>query len=227
MKSYDRDMEDVGNLIALEHVNVTVPDQRLATLFYVVGMGFTRDPYLSVGDENMWINLGHQQFHLPTRGPQVLRGHVGIVVPDLGALVTRLNGVRDKLAGTRFGYAEGEGSLTVSCPWGNELRCYAPQPRFGDMTLGMPYVAGPASIMSIVLLTENDLHSIPQQACTLISLCIVLSVTYLVLRAASPLQKLLGGTGINVLGRIMGLVLASLAVQALITGLRNVFFMAH
>ena len=93
--------------------------------------------------------------------------------------------------------------------------------------LGMPYVAGPASIMSIVLLTENDLHSVPQQACTLISLCIVLSITYLVLRAASPLQKLLGGTGINVLGRIMGLVLASLAVQALITGLRNVFFVAH
>lgn len=140
MKSYDRDMEDVGNLIALEHVNVTVPDQRLATLFYVVGMGFTRDPYLSIGDDNMWINLGRQQFHLPTRGPQVLRGHVGIVVPDLGALGTRLNGVRDKLAGTRFGYVEGEGSLTVTCPWGNELRCYAPQPRFGDMTLGMPYV---------------------------------------------------------------------------------------
>ena len=90
--------------------------------------------------------------------------------------------------------------------------------------LGMPYVAGPASIMSIVLLTENDLHSIPQQACTLISMCLVLTVTYLVLRAATPLQRLLGATGINVMGRIMGLVLASLAVQALITGLRNVFF---
>jgi hypothetical protein len=140
LKSYDRDTEDVGNLIALEHVNVTIPDQRLATLFYVVGMGFTRDPYLSVGDENMWINLGRQQFHVPTRSPQVLRGHVGIVVPDLGALVTRLSGVREKLAGTRFGYAEGGGSLTVTCPWGNELRCYAPQPRFGDMALGMPYV---------------------------------------------------------------------------------------
>lgn len=93
--------------------------------------------------------------------------------------------------------------------------------------LGMPYVAGPASIMSIVLLTENDLHSVPQQACTLISLCLVLTVTYLVLRAATPLQRLLGATGINVMGRIMGLVLASLAVQALITGLNNVFFSAR
>ena len=71
---FDRGMEDVGNIVALEHVNVTMPDPRLATLFYVVGMGFTRDPYLSVGDENMWINLGQQQFHLPTRTPQVLRG---------------------------------------------------------------------------------------------------------------------------------------------------------
>jgi len=40
----------------------------------------------------------------------------------------------------------------------------------------MPYGAGPAAIMSIVLLTENDLHSIPQQACTLISLCLVLTL---------------------------------------------------
>ncbi len=72
--NYDRGAEDVGNIIALEHVNVTVPDQRLATLFYVAGMGFTRDPYLNVRDQNMWVNLGCQQFHLPTRGPHVLRG---------------------------------------------------------------------------------------------------------------------------------------------------------
>jgi multiple antibiotic resistance protein len=60
-----------------------------------------------------------------------------------------------------------------------------------------------------------------------ISMCLVLTATYLVLRAATPLQRLLGATGINVMGRIMGLVLASLAVQALITGLRNVFFTAQ
>lgn len=137
---YDRSVEDLGNIIALEHVNVTIPDQRLATLFYIVGMGFTRDPYLSVGDENMWVNLGLQQFHLPTREPQVLRGHIGIVVPDLDALKERLAGVRDKLAKTRFSFAEQNDCLAVTCPWGNQLRCYAPAPRFGDMTLGMPYV---------------------------------------------------------------------------------------
>ena len=139
-RSFERSREDVGNIVALEHVNVTIPDQRLATLFYVVGMGFTRDPYLSVGDENMWVNLGRQQFHLPTRGAQVLRGHVGVVVPDLAALAARLERVRAKLAGTRFACSGNNGHVAVTCPWGNELRCYAPQPRSGDMTFGMVYV---------------------------------------------------------------------------------------
>jgi len=137
---FDRAIEDVGNIVALEHVNVTIPDQRLATLFYVVGMGFTRDPYLSVGDENMWINVGQQQFHLPTRGEQVLRGHVGVVVPDLPALVSRLEAVRGKLEGTRFSYAQRADHVEATSPWGNVLRCYAPHPRWGEATLGIPYV---------------------------------------------------------------------------------------
>jgi len=97
--TYDRVAEDIDNIVGLEHVNVTIDDQRLATLFYVAGMGFTRDPYLSVSDDNMWINFGRQQFHLPARGkPQVLRGHCGVVVPDLEALKKRLAAVREKLA---------------------------------------------------------------------------------------------------------------------------------
>src|SRR5262249_34278422 len=139
---YDRRAADIQNIVGLEHVNTTIDDQRLATLFYVVGLGFTRDPYMSVGDENMWINLGRQQFHLPTRGnpPQVLRGHVGVVVPDLDALKKRLEGVRAKLAETRFSFTEKNGHIATTCPWGNDIRAYAPQERFGDMKLGMPYV---------------------------------------------------------------------------------------
>jgi catechol 2,3-dioxygenase-like lactoylglutathione lyase family enzyme len=140
-QTYDRTAADIDNIIGLEHVNVTIDDQRLATLFYVVGLGFTRDPYLSVSDDNMWINLGRQQFHLPTRGkPQVLRGHVGVVVPDLEACKKRLAAVREKLAETRFSFGEDNGHVRAMSPWGNEIRVYGPQPRFGDMTLGMPYV---------------------------------------------------------------------------------------
>ncbi len=132
--------ENVGNVISFEHVNVHIPDQATATLFYVLGLGLTRDPYMWVGLENMWINVGEQQFHLPTRRPQVIRGHIGLVVPDLDELQARLKAVQDRLAGTRFAWSAVEDQVAVTCPWGNRFRCYAPGPRFGDMALGIPYV---------------------------------------------------------------------------------------
>ena len=98
---HDRTTQDVGNIVALEHVNVKVPDQQVATLFYVVGLGLTRDPYLMVGLDNMWINIGQQQFHLPTGTPQVLRGDVGLVIPDFDELPRRLAMVERHLGGTQ------------------------------------------------------------------------------------------------------------------------------
>jgi hypothetical protein len=137
---YDRTTQDVGNIVALEHVNVRIPDQQLATLFYVVGLGLTRDPYLMVGLENMWINIGQQQFHLPTGAPQVLRGDVGLVLPDFGELPGRLAMVQRHLGATKFAYTVEDKHIRVVSPWGNVLRCHPPGPAFGDMTLGMPYV---------------------------------------------------------------------------------------
>ena len=64
-QTFDRAAEDLGNSIHLEHVNVQIPDQRLAALFYAAGVGLTRDPAMMVGDGNMWINVGRSQFHLP------------------------------------------------------------------------------------------------------------------------------------------------------------------
>ncbi len=132
--------EDVGNIVSLEHINVQVPDQSLATLFYIVGMGFTRDPYLNVGLNNMWVNVGEQQFHLPTRTTQIIDGHAGIVVPHLAALEARLQSVAEGLKGTLFSVARNANTISVISPWGNHYRCYESCPEFGDMTLGIPYV---------------------------------------------------------------------------------------
>jgi len=131
--------EDVGNIVSLEHVNTQIPDQSLATLFYIVGLGFTRDPYMNVGLTNMWINIGDQQFHLPTGKPQVLRGHTGLVVPDVGALKERLASVEGQLQGTAFAVSNAGDALSVRSPWGNEYRCYGPG-AYGSMHLGVPYV---------------------------------------------------------------------------------------
>ncbi len=133
--------EDVGNIMLMEHVNVETSDQQMAMLFYLVGMGFTRDPHMMVGLENMWVNVGEQQFHMPSRGKsQVLRGHIGVVTPSLDALVERLEGVAPKLEGTRFAFERKDGYVQVTCPWGNELRAYEPGPEFGTITVGIPYV---------------------------------------------------------------------------------------
>jgi hypothetical protein len=139
-QTFDRVAEDVGNIVGLEHLNVKIPSQQTATSFYVVGLGFTRDPYLMVGLENMWINFGQQQCHMPTGQPQVARAVVGFVVPDLEALTARLASVKQDLAGTQFQYGVEDDYVAVTCPWGNKMRCHGPGPRFGQMTLGMPYI---------------------------------------------------------------------------------------
>ena len=138
---FDRAAEDLGNSIHLEHVNVQVPDQRLATLFYVTGLGLTRDPYLMVSDTNMWVNVGRSQFHLPTGAAQVLRGRTGLVISGRQALLDRLASVAPKLAATAFGFSEHNDYVEATCPWGNRLRCHEPDAeRFGRITLGIPYV---------------------------------------------------------------------------------------
>jgi hypothetical protein len=132
--------EDVGNIVSFEHINVQIPDQSMATLFYVVGMGFTRDPYLNVGLNNMWVNVGEQQFHLPTRSPQVIDGHIGVVMPNLDALEARLKNIAEGLKGSKFTFSRSEDEISVTCPWGNRYRCFESRPAFGDMMLGIPYV---------------------------------------------------------------------------------------
>jgi catechol 2,3-dioxygenase-like lactoylglutathione lyase family enzyme len=139
-RRFDRTAEDLGNIVALEHVNVTVPDQRQATIFYVTGLGLTRDPFLMTGPTNMWVNVGRSQFHLPTGPAQVLRGHTGIVVPDRKGLIQRLERSRKRLEGTRFDFKEQEEYVEAICPWGNRIRCYPPDERFGRITLGIGYV---------------------------------------------------------------------------------------
>ena len=137
---FDRTTENIGNLVLLEHVNVTQPDQRLATLFYVVALGGTRDPFIMVGVDNMWVNFGRTQMHLPTRERQLLRGTIGLVVPELAALKARLQRISSSLGKTKFSWKEGDGVIDATCPWGNRFRCHAPAPQFGRTELGLAYV---------------------------------------------------------------------------------------
>ena len=138
---FDRSTEDVGNLVEFGHLNVRVPDQQTAIVFYVMGLGLTRDPYQQTGVDNAWINVGTCQFHLPVGPAQRLNGIVQLVIADIAALAARLDLVSERLRGTRFAFERRGTHVDVTCPWGNRLRVHAPDPvRFGAMLLGMPCV---------------------------------------------------------------------------------------
>ena len=150
VKQFDRDAHAVGNIVHLEHFNVCIPDQRLATLFYVVGLGGTRDPYLFMGLENMWVNFGRTQVHLPSRAvpprTEVLRGTVGFVVPSLEDLLCRLEFAKSEMKRVapeipnKFSFQKKGNVVEATCPWGNRVRCHAPSPQFGSTELGLVYV---------------------------------------------------------------------------------------
>src|SRR5882757_4638343 len=113
---YDRAAEDLGNIVGLEHVNLLVEDQRPATLFYVSGLGLTRDPYMMTSIDNMWINVGPKsQFHLPTGKPQTLRGRTGLVIPGRELLMRRLTNMKKALEGTQYAFKEHNDHVETTC----------------------------------------------------------------------------------------------------------------
>lgn len=162
-RHYDRAAEDIGNIISLGHVNTAIPDQGLATLFYVSGLGLTRDPFMMTSTDNMWINVGQSQFHLPTGRPEVLRGVTSLVLPDREALLQRLAKLRAPLAGTRFDFHEGNDGVEAVSPWGNRIRCHAPDPdRFGPVQLGMAdveFAVQPGAAAGIARFYREVLHA--------------------------------------------------------------------
>lgn len=141
-KKFNRSTADIGNIVNLGHLNVNITDQRLATHYYISGLGLTRDPFLNTGVRIMWVNVGMSQFHLPTGEPNILRGTTGLVIPDRAALLERLTEVKKALEGTKFSFRETNDGVETVCPWGNRIAVHEPDPaRFGRVALGMAYIA--------------------------------------------------------------------------------------
>jgi multiple antibiotic resistance protein len=96
--------------------------------------------------------------------------------------------------------------------------------------LAVPLIAGPGAITSSVMLMERAHGSLEMQAIVVLLMLSVLALTYLAFLGASRLMGVLGVTGINVIGRTLGIILAALAVQFMIEGLQGAFpsvFGAH
>ena len=92
----------------------------------------------------------------------------------------------------------------------------------GIVPLGIPMLAGPGSISSVMVLVGQ----VPtlwgwQMGAILGSILITTVVTYFVLAAASRVRQVMGETGIRILVRIMGLLLVALAMQYFVNGITD------
>ncbi|MEZ5003693.1 MAG: MarC family protein [Chitinophagales bacterium] len=89
--------------------------------------------------------------------------------------------------------------------------------------VAIPSIASPGAIMAVVLMTDNHLYSITEQAITTVLVALVVFLTMLLLLGANIVQKRIGEYGITVISKIMGLILASYAVQSILSGLKDFF----
>jgi multiple antibiotic resistance protein len=85
--------------------------------------------------------------------------------------------------------------------------------------LAVPSIAGPGAIMAIIVLTDNDVYTVPQQIETGVVLLVVLFLTYILLLFSDAILRVIGRQGASVLVRVMGLILCSLAVEIVLTAL--------
>jgi multiple antibiotic resistance protein len=87
--------------------------------------------------------------------------------------------------------------------------------------LAMPLIAGPGSISATILLTSGTGTDRVGWLLVVVALLAILALSYAAMLVAIPIQRLLGITGLAVVTRVVGILLASLAVQFLFDGIRT------
>src|ERR1700679_2705575 len=86
--------------------------------------------------------------------------------------------------------------------------------------LGMPMLAGPGAISTVMVLVGES-HSLWQHAVIYATILLTSFISFLILSGADGVRKYLGETGIRILMRLMGLLLVALAVQFVVNGLTD------
>ncbi len=87
--------------------------------------------------------------------------------------------------------------------------------------LATPLIAGPGAMGAAILLMTSQQGNIAGQAVIILSLLVVLLFTFICLLLAGKLQEWLGVTGMHVITRVMGVLLAALAIQFIFDGIKQ------
>jgi multiple antibiotic resistance protein len=87
--------------------------------------------------------------------------------------------------------------------------------------LAIPIVSGPGAITTVVVLS-GETRAIPNMAILFLAIVVSMVIVFVMLRNASSIQKFMGPSGLNITTRLMGLVLAAVAVQFVVHGIASV-----
>ncbi|MGN6350691.1 MAG: MarC family protein [Candidatus Nitrosocosmicus sp.] len=87
----------------------------------------------------------------------------------------------------------------------------------GIVPIAFPLIAGPGAITSVIISQQKDGLMV-----TIISIIIVISITYIILRSINSIYRILGNRGSEVISRIFAVILAAIAVQYIVEGLKNI-----
>ncbi|NIY83253.1 MarC family protein [Vibrio hepatarius] len=89
--------------------------------------------------------------------------------------------------------------------------------------LAIPSIASPGAMMAIVMLTDNHRNSFLDQGMTAGVMILVLLITLLLLLGATHIQKWIGNVGAAIISRVMGLILAAVALNNLLMGIKDFY----
>jgi multiple antibiotic resistance protein len=88
--------------------------------------------------------------------------------------------------------------------------------------IGLPLLAGPGAISTVIVYADRY-HSFSHYSILGLSILMVSILTWLILRGSFYISGILGKTGINIVTRIMGLIIAAIAVEFITNGLKQLF----
>jgi multiple antibiotic resistance protein len=89
--------------------------------------------------------------------------------------------------------------------------------------LATPSIASPGAMMAVVLMTENELHTIDEIIVVTLLMLTVIGAAYALMRAAGPIMHVIGEGGANIVSRVMGMILASVAATEVLEGVKEYF----
>ncbi|MGF1691436.1 MarC family protein [Photobacterium kagoshimensis] len=120
----------------------------------------------------------------------------------------------------------GESKVDQECKLSQEEVPHSDLSNLAVYPLAIPSIASPGAMMAVVMLTDNNRYAMGDQIITTLVMLAVLIITLILLLGANKIQKYIGNVGAAIISRVMGLILAAVAVNNLLMGIKDFYTMA-